>query len=471
MGKLKLIAVAALLVLVGRTALATYTPVPARPSSGGGGGAGVTDGDKGDIVVSGSGATWTVDANVVTYAKFQQLPTLTLVGNNTGGTTNALSLTVSQVNTMLGVGVLANPLSQFASTTSSQLRGIITDPTGSGGLVFATSPTLVTPALGVATATSVNKITFTQPATGSTLTLSDGVTLTVPSSLNTSSLAPLASPTFTGTVTLPAVTLGGAFAAGGKYITNIGGSNWTLTNDGNKSGAAPALADFTTTQEHTMVVSANITGVPTWTWPSLSSADFYAHMEVCQPSSGGPFTIAGWPTSPTLTWVGGSAPTLSTAASACDYISFRYDGTKVVGYFMAALAALPLSGGTMTGPILGAKGYSVAAASNVNKSGASVALCDFSASTNCEITVTANITGTSTCTMPGGDTNGITIYVHQPASGGPTTVASWCPNTHWVGVVGTAGSAPTLSTAASALDIISCKSKGSNLYCQAGTSN
>jgi hypothetical protein len=39
----------------------------------------------------------------------------------------------------------ASPLSQFASTTSAQLSSIISDETGSGSLVFGTSPTIATP--------------------------------------------------------------------------------------------------------------------------------------------------------------------------------------------------------------------------------------------------------------------------------------------------------------------------------------
>lgn len=42
----------------------------------------------------------------------------------------------------------SSPLSQFAATTSAQLAGVLSDETGSGAAVFATSPTLVTPALG-----------------------------------------------------------------------------------------------------------------------------------------------------------------------------------------------------------------------------------------------------------------------------------------------------------------------------------
>jgi len=44
-----------------------------------------------------------------------------------------------------GDALVANPLSQFAATTSLQLKGVMSDETGTGALVFATSPALVTP--------------------------------------------------------------------------------------------------------------------------------------------------------------------------------------------------------------------------------------------------------------------------------------------------------------------------------------
>ncbi len=42
-------------------------------------------------------------------------------------------------------GVTGSPLSQFASTTSAQLIGIISDANGTGTAVFGTSPTIITP--------------------------------------------------------------------------------------------------------------------------------------------------------------------------------------------------------------------------------------------------------------------------------------------------------------------------------------
>ena len=68
-------------------------------------------------------------------------------------------------------------LAQFAATTSAELAGVISDETGSGALVFATSPTLTTPNVGDASASSINKVAVTEPATGATLTLANNSTL------------------------------------------------------------------------------------------------------------------------------------------------------------------------------------------------------------------------------------------------------------------------------------------------------
>jgi hypothetical protein len=53
------------------------------------------------------------------------------------------------------VALTANKLSDFAATSSSELAGVISDETGTGALVFANTPTLVTPNIGAATGTSL----------------------------------------------------------------------------------------------------------------------------------------------------------------------------------------------------------------------------------------------------------------------------------------------------------------------------
>lgn len=55
--------------------------------------------------------------------------------------------------------------------------------TGTGSMVLATSPTFTTPTLGAATATSINKLAITAPATSATFTLADGKTFAVNHSL------------------------------------------------------------------------------------------------------------------------------------------------------------------------------------------------------------------------------------------------------------------------------------------------
>ena len=134
-------------------------------------------------------------ANAVTNAKLAQMSTQTFKGRTTAGTGDPEDLTATQATAILnamvgdsgsggtkglvpapaagdatkflrgdgtfqaipggGDALTTNPLSQFAATTSAELAGVISDETGSGALVFATSPTLVTPTLGAASATSL----------------------------------------------------------------------------------------------------------------------------------------------------------------------------------------------------------------------------------------------------------------------------------------------------------------------------
>lgn len=107
------------------------------------------------------------------------------LGTPSSGTlTNCTGLPISTGVSNLG----ANVATFLATPSSANLAAAVTDETGSGSLVFATSPSFTTPTLGVASATSVNKVTLTAPATGSTLTIADGKTLTASNTL-----------TFTGT--------------------------------------------------------------------------------------------------------------------------------------------------------------------------------------------------------------------------------------------------------------------------------
>jgi lysophospholipase L1-like esterase len=127
-------------------------------------------------------------------------------------------------------------------------------PTGSGGQVQATSPTLVTPTIGVASATSVNKVAITAPATSATLTLAQGSTLqqTGAFALNLTVTA-ATTPTFpTGTITVQDL-------ATSQTVTNKTiGDKLRGTVAANSGFGTQALTAGTATVSNTSVTAASL---------------------------------------------------------------------------------------------------------------------------------------------------------------------------------------------------------------------
>jgi hypothetical protein len=119
--------------------------------------------------------------------------------------------TTTAVWTVISSGEMVYPGIGIANSTGSAW-GTSYSTTGSGSVIaLATSPTLTTPDIGVATGTSINKVAITAPATGATLTIADGKTLTASNTL-----------TFTGTDSSSV-----AFGAGGT-VAYVGLANsWT----------------------------------------------------------------------------------------------------------------------------------------------------------------------------------------------------------------------------------------------------
>jgi hypothetical protein len=254
-------------------------------------------------------------------------------GQITSVTNTTITPAIGSV-TGLGTGVATF----LATPTSANLAAIVSDETGSGALVFATSPTLVTPALGTPASADFSTGVFTWPTfnqntTGYAASLAGGASGSIPYQTAANTTAMLAKGT-DGQIL--------ALAAGlPAWIDNAVGTVTSIATAGTVNGITLTGGPITTTGTITLGGTLDLSSPPAIggtvpaaiTGTTVIGASFYSENYYGLPGLGGNLKTNGGTS--LLNWDGGGSGNITingglTASPANKNIAISPTGTGTV---------------------------------------------------------------------------------------------------------------------------------------------